>query len=256
MSWLHMVPFAPLAALIAGSLLGALELGHQLGRRSSFAEGQATTVAGSSLALVGLLLAFSFSMAGERHAARRAAAVDEVNAIGTLWLRTSLVEEPARSEMQTRLRRYVDLHLEHREAGTDHAKLKAIEATADRLQREIWAIVMRDARGALEPTRLRLIVSALNETFDATATLVAAGENRLPDAIVLYLFVLVITAGVVVGYRPRHEGRNLVSWIMFTVIVSGVTVILLDLDRPRRGFVQTDSALYVRLRESMRENPP
>jgi hypothetical protein len=256
MSWLHTAPFALLAALIAGCVLIALELGHQLGLRAPVLEGQAATIAGSILALVGLLFAFSFSMAGERYAARRAAAVQEVNSIGTFWLRTSLVAEPTRSEMRSRVRRYVDLHFEHRAAGLETAKTKAVESDADRLQRELWALLIREAHGTLEPERLRLITPALNAMFDDTASLVAAGENQLPDAIIGYLLALVIVSGVVVGYRPSTEQRNLVLWILFTIIVSGVMAVLLDLDRPRHGLIQPDTALYERLRDSLRDDPP
>lgn len=256
MSWVHTAPFALLAAVIAGGVFAALELGHQLGRRAPVLEGQAATIAGSILALVGLLFAFSFSMAGERSAARRAAAVQEVNSIGTFWLRTSLAGEPARAEMRSLVRRYVDLHFEHRDAGLETSKTKAAESEAEGLQRKLWALLIREAHGTLEPERLRLITPALNAMFDDTASLIAAGENQLPQAIIGYLLVLLIVAGVVVGYRPSTEQRNLVLWILFTIIVSGVMAVLLDLDRPRHGLIQPDTALYERLRDSLRDDPP
>lgn len=256
MSWLQNAPFALLVPVIATCVLAALEVGHRLGRRAPVLEGQAATIAGSILALVGLLLAFTFSMAGERYAERRAASVQEVNSIGTLWLRTSLFDEPARSEMRSRVRRYVDLHFEHRAAGADTAKLKAAEAEAEQLQSELWAILIREARGGLAPERLRLVTPALNAVIDDTGSLIAAGENRLPDAIIGYLVTLVLVAGVVVGYRPSGEQRNLVLWILFTIIVSGVLSVLLDLDRPRHGLIQPQTAIYERLRDSLREDPP
>jgi hypothetical protein len=256
MGWLQTLPFSLMIALLAVCVFAALEVGHQLGRRTPVREGQASAIAGSILGLIGLMFAFTFSMAGERHAARRSAMVQETNSIGTFWLRTSLLEEPTRSEARSLVRRYVELHFEHRAAGDDLSKTQTAEAEAERLQAELWALVVGDARRRLEPTRLRLVTSALNEMFDDTANLIAAGENRLPAVIVVYLFILVVVAGVVVGYRPSEERRNLVLWLLFTIIVSGVVSVLLDLDRPRHGVIQSDTRVYLRLRDSMRSDPP
>ncbi len=256
MSGLYTAPFALITALVVASLLAALELGHWLSRRAPIGADQASTLAGAILATVGLLLAFSFSMAGDRHALRRAAAVQEVNAIGTFWLRTSLLPEPIRSETRSRLRRYVDLHLEHRLARIDENRTRVIEAEAERLQREIWALLIEDARREPEASRLRLLMPALNTMIDDTGSALAARENRLPDAIFLYLFLLVVMAGVVGGYCSSGEKRNWVLWVIFTMVVSGVLLTLVDMDRPRRGLIQTDAALYQRLRKGMQNAPP
>lgn len=256
MSWLYTAPLVLLAAVALASVLGALEVGHRLGRIAPVAERDASTVGAPILAVVGLLLAFSFSMAADRHALRRAAAVQEANSIGTFWLRTSLLPEPTRSEMRSRVRRYVELHLEHRFASIEATKTEALEAEAGRLHQELWALLTEEARRDPEAARVRLVTPALNAMIDDAATVLAAKENRLPDAIFLYLFLLVVIAGVAAGYRPSGETRNLILWGMFTLVVSGVLVILLDLDRPRRGLIQTDAAPYLRLRESLRAEPP
>jgi hypothetical protein len=78
-----------IAPLIVLRVLGALEIGHRLGGVKPITAQQVSTISAPILAMVGFLLAFSFSMAGDRLAARRGAAVQEANAIGTFWLRTS-----------------------------------------------------------------------------------------------------------------------------------------------------------------------
>ncbi|HEU4582591.1 MAG TPA: hypothetical protein VFS67_30250 [Polyangiaceae bacterium] len=232
-------------------MLGALEIGRRLGRAAPIEE-QASTVAAPILALVGLLLAFSFSMAGDRQATRRAAILQEVNSIETFWLRTSLVPEPTRSEMRDRVRRYVDLHFEHLQAGIEEARTQKTEEEAARLQQELWALLIDDARREPEASRQTLVIPALNSMLNDTVRVIAARENRLPDAIYLYLFLLVVSAGVVVGYRPRNERTSWLLWTIFTVVVSGVLLILLDLDRPRRGLLQTDTKLPAPAREPAR----
>ncbi len=70
--------------------------------------------------------------------------------------------------------------------------------------------------------------------------------------LLLFLIVLVVVAGMVIGYRPRNEKRNLVLWALFLLVLGGVLMILLDLDRPRRGLIQSDPRPYLRLRESLK----
>jgi len=122
-------------------------------------------------------------MANERLGSRRAAVVQDANFIGTFWLRTSLLPEPARSEAQARLRRYLDLHFEHREAIIDEDRTESIEAEAARLQKELWDLVLEDARSAPEARRQFLLMPALSTMLDDTASVLAATENRLPDAV-------------------------------------------------------------------------
>src|SRR6185436_17466362 len=54
----------------------------------------------ASMALLGLLLAFTFSMALNRYDDRRAAMVAESNAIGDLYTSASVLREPGRSKLQ------------------------------------------------------------------------------------------------------------------------------------------------------------
>jgi hypothetical protein len=215
--------------------------------------GSIANVSAPILAVVGLLLAFAFGMAGDRHALRRAAAVQEANSIGTFWLRTSFMPEAIRSEMRSRVRRYLDLHFEHRDAGISVQRLAQIEAEETRLQLELWALLDQEAQRDADAGRLRLVAPALNAMIDDGASALAARENRLPDALLLFLFALVAAAGVVIAYRPRAEKRNLVLWGLFLLVIGGVLMILLDIDRPRRGLIQTDLGPYIRLRESMTE---
>lgn len=256
MDWLDRVPFWLIAVCTVLLLAASLEAGFRVSRRIPVAAEQSSTVAASVLGVVGLLLAFSFSMAADRHAMRRAAAVDEANAIGTFWLRTSLVPEPTRSAMQSRLLRYVDAHLEHRASGTDPVRTAALEQEIAAIQTQLWALFEEDARRDPEAQRVRLLAASLNEMIDDGAVVLAAKENRIPPVLFVYLLLLAVVAGGLVGYRPNPEKRNLVLWAAFSLVMSGILCVLVDLDNPRRGAIQTTSLVYTRLRESMREPPP
>lgn len=70
------------------------------------------TIQTAIFALLGLLLAFSFSMAASRYENRKQDVVQEANAIGTAYLRTDLLPEPQRSAAADLFRRYTDVRLE------------------------------------------------------------------------------------------------------------------------------------------------
>jgi hypothetical protein len=256
MSWLDATPFSVVASFVAASLLGAIEVGRRLGDVEPPDERQISTISGHILALVGLLLAFSFSMAGDRYSQRWASAVKESNSIGTFWLRTSLLPEPTRSQMQSRIRRYVALHIEDRLARVDEQRLTQIEAEADRLQQELWTLAIDDVRRNPEAARQRLVIPALNDMLSDMTYVLAAKENRLPTGVLIYLFLLVVLAGLMVGYRTPGQKRSVILWLTYTIAIGSVLVMLVDMNRPRRGLLQTSLNPYLRLRDSIRQAPP
>ena len=64
------------------------------------------------LGFMGLVLAFGLSLAVGRYETRRAAVVDEGNAIGTTYLRAQTIAEPQRSDSLTLLRRFTDTSID------------------------------------------------------------------------------------------------------------------------------------------------
>src|SRR6478735_756175 len=84
------------AAAIFLGIVACLMLGRWLGQRAIARYGAAgvpniSSIEAAVFALLGLLIAFTFSGALSRFDVRRAQAVDEANAIGTAWLRIDLV---------------------------------------------------------------------------------------------------------------------------------------------------------------------
>lgn len=69
-------------------------------------------VVGATLELLPFVLAFTFNMASNRYNARKQPLLDEVNAIGTAYLRADLIAQPFRDQAKALLRRYVDPHVE------------------------------------------------------------------------------------------------------------------------------------------------
>ena len=99
-----------LAAGLFAAMLAFQELGRRLGvsRAAHDPEGAragAGVVDGAIFALLGLLIAFTFSGAASRFDHRRALIVEEANAIGTAYLRVDLLPAAAQAEMRDSFRR-------------------------------------------------------------------------------------------------------------------------------------------------------
>src|SRR2546423_9480654 len=91
------------AATAAGYAAGVYLRDHEARVREPFG-----VLQGALLGVVGLVLAFGLALAVGRYEDRRAAVVDEANAIGTTYLRAQTLPEPYRIQSLAALRRYTD----------------------------------------------------------------------------------------------------------------------------------------------------
>jgi hypothetical protein len=243
--------------LFAGMIL-LLELGRRLGRRrhSNDEEGARAglgAVEGAVFALLGLLIAFTFSSAASRFDTRRLLIVQEGNAIGTAWLRLDLLPANAQPELRNLFRRYLDLRLEA------YGKLPDVEAAvaglskANALQGEIWNKAVAACQGAPDPMKAQLI-PALNEMFDIAASRAMAAQMHPPHIIFVMLGVLALMSSLLAGYAMA--GGKVRSWIHvigFALIMATTVYVILDLEFPRFGIIRVDALdrVLVDLRHSM-----
>jgi len=103
------------SGLFAGMLM-LLDLGWRLGRRrkdrtEDTSRAGLGAVEGAVFALLGLMVAFTFSGAASRFDYRRQLIIDEANALGTAWLRLELLPENTRPELRQLFRDYLDFRL-------------------------------------------------------------------------------------------------------------------------------------------------
>src|SRR5262249_2384337 len=135
------------------------------------------TLLGASLALLGLLLGFTFSMAVTRFDARKQLILDESNALGTAYLRSDLVPGPARRQTAELLRRYVDVRVGFYEAGSDVERIRELTRQGQEMQRQLWSLAVAAAAKDPRSVPVGLYVQALNDVFDLEAKRLNALEN-------------------------------------------------------------------------------
>ena len=88
------IVFLVLVILLVGLSELAWRMGFARSRKKSESDKDSGTVRSAVLALLGLLLGFSFAIAAARHEARRELLVEEANSIGTTARRAQLLPEP------------------------------------------------------------------------------------------------------------------------------------------------------------------
>ena len=79
-----------------------------------------TIILGASLTLLGLIIAFSFSMAVSRYDQRKNYEEQEANAIGTEYVRANLLPAPDAAKVQGLLKSYLDQRILYYETRNDN----------------------------------------------------------------------------------------------------------------------------------------
>lgn len=246
--------------LFLGMLL-LLDVGRRIGarRRAQDPEGAGAgigAVDGAVFALLGLLIAFTFSGAAARFDARRALIVEEANNIGTAYLRLDLLPGEAQPALRDLFRRYVDSRLETYRKLPD---LKAATAELDRsilLQGEIWTQAV--AAGRLEgapPAATMLLLPALNQMIDITTTRTMAAQMHPPMAIFAMLYVLALAGALLAGFgMAGGKTRDWLHMLAFAAVLALAVYVIIDIEYPRLGLIRVDAfdQALVDIRASMK----
>ena len=263
---MSLVTIASLAAagVAVGLLLGMLlfaEVGRRMGhaRLARDPEGLskgAGAAEAAVFALLGLLIAFTFSGASSRFETRRLLVGTETNAIGTAYLRLDLLPPAAQPELRALFGRYVDNRLATYRDSRNLAEANAKLAEAAALQQEIWTkAVMASRQPDATPQAPMLLLPALNEMIDITTTRVVATQNHPPLVVFLMLGGLVLVGALLVGYgSSANKDPSWFHMIVFAAILSVTIYVIIDLEYPRLGLIRVDGAdqVLIELRESIR----
>src|SRR3954465_3561233 len=129
-----------LLAIVLGTTAIGLVLGRSLPHRSEHLREPVGVLQAALLGLVGLVLAFGLALAVGRYETRRAAVVDDANAIGTAYLRAQTLAEPMRTRSLELLKRYTDTDVRLSESVPSSVAARDAVADGDRLQRELWRL--------------------------------------------------------------------------------------------------------------------
>lgn len=233
------------------SALSGLRLGSYIRRRKKGeTEAPVGAIVGSLLGLLAFILAFTFGMAASRFDSRKQLLLDEVNAIGTAFLRTDFLPEPQRTETRKLLRRYVDIRTE---AVRQPEKLPQAMVDSEMLHNQLWSQVSALSNQNNNSILLGLYIQSLNEVIDFHSKRVTVGfQYHIPDSIWLALYFVTILAMAAVGYHFGITGSGS-FWITLVLALAFSAVILLiaDLDRSTEGLLKVNQKPMIELQQKL-----
>jgi hypothetical protein len=251
------LPISAVFLVVAALLLVVFEAGFRVGRwwqvkTADEKEGPTSMIVGSLLALMAFLLAVTMGMASDRFDTRRGLVLEEANSIGTTYLRAGFLPNPEATKSRDLLRQYVPLRIN----VPDQQQLAANFARSTEIHDELWAIAEDVGRETPDSEVLGLYIDSLNETIDlhaerATAIVYA----RVPETVVILLILgAALTMGMV-GYSAGLTGRrSFLGAAVLVVVLSAVLTLVVDLDRPRDGFLLVSQQPLIELQDQL--GPP
>lgn len=191
-------------------------------------------IVGATLTLLGLIIAFTFSMAVNRYDQRKSYEEQEANAIGTEYVRASLLPAAEAAKVRAFLISYLDQRILYYEARGDQ-QLSQIDAQTARLQTEMWSAVATAAAAQPSPVTA-LVVAGMNDVLNAQGYTQAAWWNRIPIAAWILLMTISIFCNLLVGYSLR--GRTPFRFLILPITLSVSLFLIADIDSPRHGVIR------------------
>lgn len=178
--------------------------------------------------------------------------LQEANSIGTTYLRAGYLPEPASTQTRELLAESVPLRIVNLVSDDIPANLKL----AAEINAELWLMAEDLARATPDSDVLAIYIESLGETIDVNETRIIAGLFAGVPEIVLVLLIIgsVLTLGMVGYGAGLTRWRSPLTTIVLIVVLGAVITLIVDLDRPTGGFLETSQQPLIDLQRSI--EPP
>ena len=204
-------------------------------------------VVGASLTLLGLIIAFSFSMAVGRYDQRKNYEEEEANAIGTEYVRADQLPAADAAKVHALLKSYLDQRILFYLTRSEH-ELRQIDTRTAQLQAEMWSATSTSV-AVLPPPMATFILGGMNDVLNSQGYTQAAWRNRIPIAAWILLVVISIFCNLLVGYdAPR---KSVFFLLIFPIALSVSLFLIADIDSPRHGIIRVRPQNLESLAESL-----
>jgi uncharacterized membrane protein len=188
------------------------------------------------LTLLGLIIGFSFSMAISRYDQRKNYEEEEANAIGTEYLRASLLPTDDSPKVRALLRTYLDQRILFYQIRNNQ-ELARINALTGQLQSQLWSLVQSPA--VAQPTAVAaLVVSGMNDVLNAQGYTQAAWWNRIPPAAWVLMAAIAVCCNFLLGYQARRAEAEALLLLVLPMVVAIAFFLIADIDSPRGGVIR------------------
>jgi len=256
---LEQIPLWGVFGLTVATVLLSIWFGRFLGNRRRSRpdhedESSLGTIVGATLGLLAFMLAITFGMAADRFQTRKQLLLDEVNAIGTTFLRAGLLQEPHRSEVSSLLREYVvtRANLAKEKLAEQPMTISDVISRSEALQDQMWSHAVAMAQKDRSSEIDALFISSLNDVINYHSKRVTVSRYNIPMPIWITLYFITIIAVLMVGYHIGLSGKSsLKVSLVLALTFSAVVLLIADLDRATGGSLQVSQQPMLELQKKM-----
>lgn len=239
----------------------SIEVGYLVGqrvmRRSDHEkEAPVSAIAGTVLALLAFILAFTFGIVSDRYDARKALVREQAITISTAYDRTDFLPEPQRTEAKALFQQYVTL-LVSAPNTTSQAELAPIIQQATAIWQQLWDMgVAQVESGYLNTDIGSLYMDSLNSVSDIQAMRIAVSvQARMPSGLWCVLGFLVALGMIAVGYQTAaSESRRTAAMVILALSFSVVICLIAALDNPYSGYLPVSQRALQDLNEAISQS--
>jgi hypothetical protein len=205
------------------------------------------TLEAATLTLLGMIIAFSFSMALSRYDQRKNYEAEEANAIGTEYARADFLPLRVADRIHRLLKDYLRQRVAFYETRNED-QLQQINAVTSQLETELWATIAPIA--AAQPTQIAaLAASGMNDVLNDRAYTQAAWWNRIPAAAWDLMISIAVLCNLLLGYGAYRTGTHL--FLVLPLALSISFLLISDLDAPRGGVIHITPNNLLSLAQSL-----
>lgn len=196
---------------------------------------------GAVFALLGLLIAFTFSGAYDRFENRKMRIIDEANAMETLYYQINLLVPQTQAALRASLKDYIDseilIYKRISYLNADDADItKSLE-----IRKKIWNEAIVATKLTNDTAVTSLVISAVNNLFEIANTHFALNRLHPPFAIFGLLLILAMLSGFLTGYSTAGTINYNRIYIFIYVLITALTLyIIMDLEFPRVGLINVN----------------
>lgn len=203
----------------------------------------------ATLTLLGLIIGFTFSMAGSHYDQRRSYEEAEATAIGTEYLRAALLPDAEAPKLRALLKSYLHQRILFYSVR-DESRLLQISVDTSRLQADLWSTVR--ATTAAPNSITALAVSGMNEVLNTEGSTQAAWRARIPSAAWILLALIAILCNTMLAYGALQRASPSIPPLVLPLVVSIAFLFIADIDSPRGGLIHVVPHNLLSLDNSLR----
>jgi hypothetical protein len=234
----------------------AYEAGVYLGEKNAKIKpeghsGRVSNIQAGLMGLLGVMLAFSFSLSSQRFEERRKLVIQESLNIGTAYFRAGLLNDTLRNEVRALMRTYLDKRIEFYKSGNTEEEMRRIQMEAEDLQVQIWFKTATIGRTAPN-LNTNINIFSLNSMIDISGSIASNFLNHVPKFVLLLLVFITTCTLFIMGYSDGIAmQKNIYFSIVLNLVICFILLLMIDMDRPTTGFLKADIDSLTSLRDEI-----